>query len=79
MIVHGLDECDQNGGAPWRVRQWVAQLQNKRGTVVVLYEPKVGHDLSPWILATKDTWTPENEMVPPLTAMVQSLLSDELT
>lgn len=49
IIVHGLREDDNGGSDPWRMRQWVAGLQNVPGSHVELHTPDADHSLADWI------------------------------
>ena len=46
-IVHGLEDTDEGGSAPWRVEEWVGSGLSRPGLSV--YTPAgVDHSLEPW-------------------------------
>ena len=49
-IVHGMDDSDGGGSAPWRVEDWTAEPWAAEGQRCAVHMPAgVDHSLEPWL------------------------------
>ena len=86
IIVHGLRDNDQGGIAPWRVREYVSELNDNDHTMVMssvdtkvfLYQPDIDHSLEPWLsgLTSNQDPGPSSDLngTLPLKKLIESLL-----